>query len=181
MIGKVNPTVGKKQLLESRFELVLRNWQDVPNWISELLLDSVLCGSRSHSILFNRNVCRGFPVPDPYYMLGMWEEDNWKLLFTALWRWGRTLLEVFHWHLDLIWVTTSRTSSIQMTLRNFEGRIRSISHVERMWIAVDREGGRWLIEFTKDGYNSIFHPVHSSLLYATEFWGIVFTAIGIRL
>lgn len=31
MIGKVNPTVGKKQLLESRFELVLRNWQDVPN------------------------------------------------------------------------------------------------------------------------------------------------------
>ena len=82
----------RNQRLRSRFKPISRNWQDVPNQISELLLDTdSVC-----LLLLLPFSTRIFIVVILHCILGIWKEDHWSLLLTALQRVKRTMLEELH-------------------------------------------------------------------------------------
>lgn len=139
---KDRPSSWGKQLLRSRFEAISRTWQDAPNWISALLLDSDPVFLLFLLPFFNENIYSGDAMLDPHCMWGLWEEDHWSLLLTALQRLERTILQELHpksltgtWNwfgwlnpgLQIIW-----------DFGNCKGGVRCLLHVEKMWIVVDR-------------------------------------------
>lgn len=137
------PSSWGKQWLRSRFEATSRNWQDVSRWISEPLLDSdVVCllfllpfSTRILTVVIlhlTRTACGGIQ-----------KEDHWSLLFTALNGLKRTVLEELQpkglsgtWNWSG-WLHPG-LQVIRWDSENFEGRVKCLLHVERMWIVVDR-------------------------------------------